>query len=40
MTSLARPIEALGSQTLHPKADKVRQLHDSLAQALSGREIA
>lgn len=35
-----RFIEALGSQTLHPKADKVRQLHDSLAQAVSGREIA
>jgi hypothetical protein len=35
-----RFVEAVGSQTLDPKADKVRALHDRLSQALSGREIA
>lgn len=33
-------IEALGSQTVHPKAEKVRALHDQLSQALSSRPIA
>ncbi len=35
-----RFVETIGAQTAHPKADAVRDLHDRLAQALSGREIA
>jgi hypothetical protein len=35
-----RFVEALGSDTVHPKAELVRELHDGLSQAQSGREIA
>jgi len=35
-----RFIEAIGSGTVHPKADAVCTLHDRMSQALSGMEIA
>jgi len=33
-------VEALGSPAVHPKAEAVRNLHDHLSQALSGRSLA
>lgn len=35
-----RFVEAIGSSIVHPKAEAVRDLHDRLSQALSGRNIA